>query len=1086
MVKSIFKRSFCTILSLILALSCFCCTNLFFIDASAAVTVTSPTTTSSVAFWVPEVIYLYPNATSFKNATSTPFQWFVQNTVNTSAIYSQPTTNTTLSSTGNLYFAYPTAQNVTFSYRFLSNPNSETAMTGGSIGLSSTNPGKTGSYYTSFILGGQSPSIHSTDTGCYIEWTATYTDSVDGLTKAVVAYTYVYKPYVTAYAGATEARYDSRYYAGAITWLSGFHSYNPATLLSPTKETDGNASSGPRLETGYPNYSGENAFSAFISQTNKAFVDSSSVFSTSTRLNQPDFSGTVGTTNGYLSFANTTSSTNLFTVLPSNTNPEKYFSTTASESTFTDPSFEYVNAHGDDYTTVMSSSSHAANLFIDTSRYSNLSQIPNLSVGLMVTDDEQSTSNSGNWYLASYTGRTGSRSDHNGVDTSNYKSNTAWDDIFNDHGNLIAGHSAAFSNQSTSNGYSSEGVYYAGAWPEPISAQSGTKLYRVKGLYNNRHDSRGGMSSVILNLNATQINKSSLRTAVANATAKFASLGIKDNSFNTYYKFSSGSLQNFITLYQKAYGALTTLDKYYAGVSSQSLMDALASQLTEATKSISSSNHTVLVEHISASSEKVLKKESLTYQPGNTITITPDSINGYTYCGARLADGTELNPAPTITLSNVSEESIHYVLVYEPTVYSVSFDLDGGTADALPTEYSAENALVFPTAVKEGYVLKGWQYDDISVSYTFTPGSVFPFFSDASFCAVWVLEHTHVPTVLPAVPATCTTTGLTEGSVCSVCNQVLTAQETVPMTKHTYDAEEVVAATCTESGLMLYTCSVCSATKEETIPALGHDFETEFTVDKAATCIDEGNESKHCSRCDASIESQVIPANGHVYDDAEDMICNVCGDDRTPSVPTLKLSKVSAKCGEQIDVTLSISGNPGIISAFVKISYDNTKLRLVKVTNGDVMADSTLNTAGTLDKIPYTLFWEDGLAKENNTQNGTLGVLTFEVLEDAEIGETPITLEYVLNSTLNVDLEDVPFTLESGSVNISIRKPADANGDGAIDLKDVVVLQRYLCGGWNVEVDESNADVNQDGSLDLKDVVIMRRYLAGGWDIVLK
>ena len=62
----------------------------------------------------------------------------------------------------------------------------------------------------------------------------------------------------------------------------------------------------------------------------------------------------------------------------------------------------------------------------------------------------------------------------------------------------------------------------------------------------------------------------------------------------------------------------------------------------------------------------------------------------------------------------------------------------------------------------------------------------------------------------------------------------------------------------------------------------------------------------------------------------------------------------------------------------------------------------------------------------------------------------------------------------------------DANNDGAIDLKDVVMIRRYVAGGWDVEIDTANADVNSDNAVDLKDVVMLRRYIAGGWDVELK
>ena len=48
-----------------------------------------------------------------------------------------------------------------------------------------------------------------------------------------------------------------------------------------------------------------------------------------------------------------------------------------------------------------------------------------------------------------------------------------------------------------------------------------------------------------------------------------------------------------------------------------------------------------------------------------------------------------------------------------------------------------------------------------------------------------------------AVAPTCTKTGLTAGSHCSVCNTVLKAQEVIPVTEHTVVTDAAVAPTCT-------------------------------------------------------------------------------------------------------------------------------------------------------------------------------------------------------------------------------------------------------------------------------------------------
>ena len=70
----------------------------------------------------------------------------------------------------------------------------------------------------------------------------------------------------------------------------------------------------------------------------------------------------------------------------------------------------------------------------------------------------------------------------------------------------------------------------------------------------------------------------------------------------------------------------------------------------------------------------------------------------------------------------------------------------------------------------------------------------------------------------PAVAATCEETGLTEGAHCSVCGEILTAQEIVPATGHSWDGGVVTKeATATEEGIKTYTCTVCGAKKTEAI-----------------------------------------------------------------------------------------------------------------------------------------------------------------------------------------------------------------------------------------------------------------------------
>ena len=79
----------------------------------------------------------------------------------------------------------------------------------------------------------------------------------------------------------------------------------------------------------------------------------------------------------------------------------------------------------------------------------------------------------------------------------------------------------------------------------------------------------------------------------------------------------------------------------------------------------------------------------------------------------------------------------------------------------------------------------------------------------------------HTEVVDPAVGATCTEPGKTEGKHCSVCNEVLVAQKVVSAKGHDWDSGKILKQpTYGENGEMLYTCAICDEYKTEIIPKL--------------------------------------------------------------------------------------------------------------------------------------------------------------------------------------------------------------------------------------------------------------------------
>ena len=80
-----------------------------------------------------------------------------------------------------------------------------------------------------------------------------------------------------------------------------------------------------------------------------------------------------------------------------------------------------------------------------------------------------------------------------------------------------------------------------------------------------------------------------------------------------------------------------------------------------------------------------------------------------------------------------------------------------------------------------------------------------------------------------------------------------------------YDLEIINAATCTEDGEKKVSCTICNGKYNMSIPKLGHDYSTEFTIDKEPTCTVPGEKSRHCTRCDERSEITSVSALGHNY-----------------------------------------------------------------------------------------------------------------------------------------------------------------------------------------------------------------------------
>ncbi|MCM1340111.1 MAG: Ig-like domain-containing protein, partial [Acetobacter sp.] len=123
--------------------------------------------------------------------------------------------------------------------------------------------------------------------------------------------------------------------------------------------------------------------------------------------------------------------------------------------------------------------------------------------------------------------------------------------------------------------------------------------------------------------------------------------------------------------------------------------------------------------------------------------------------------------------------------------------------------------------------------------------------------------------------------------------------------------------------------------------------------------------------------------------------------------------------GDNVNINVTLENNPGFSTASIKIDYDAERINL---DSAELCGEFASGANVSYDNLPYLTF-----VKNNDSTDSLFLTLSFKILENAEIGNVPISILYDEGDISNKAEEDVNFEVIPGGIDI-MAKPVSVTG----------------------------------------------------------
>ena len=196
----------------------------------------------------------------------------------------------------------------------------------------------------------------------------------------------------------------------------------------------------------------------------------------------------------------------------------------------------------------------------------------------------------------------------------------------------------------------------------------------------------------------------------------------------------------------------------------------------------------------------------------------------------------------------------------------------------------------------------------------------------------------HKPITIDGTPATCESTGISNGLKCETCGKMLQAQEVLSKLNHEFSEwKEDMPATCTNKGKEKRECVHCHLEEYRDIPMKEHNYIQGDSDD--STCTHQGHTSDtHCKDCGHVLtQSETLPLLEHEYEYNKTLT--------EPTYTTKGLDEYKCK---------NCNSTKTVITD--RLQYDNSKFKdaIKNFTNMEItftLVDTASNTNETITLI---------------------------------------------------------------------------------------------------------------------------------------